>query len=359
METNDFRVLIDYLIHNHKSNANDIYECLELLSAYLEDSYDAINDDIYQLNQKRNISTATNVQQHLLQINDIQKALKTLSGFLEESDEDIVETKLVDEDETDSEQNSNNIDYSQYEVNRDLPHMLSEDYKHKKICGFMLEGTRYNVNNWQDALVTLCNLLNKKDTSKFDSFLCMDEFLGRKVKYFDTKSITDRNRLISGSKIYVWVNMSANSIRTLMKKILRQFSVNTNTFYIFLRADLTPLHMDSDLISDTAPNDSNEKIGKYIRTKMRQLSENSYAFHSDMLNALLDKTKSKKLIGVNYPLLKIADEAKSISVQTKDESGRSRYWNEVFSFNKQSFLITSQWYEYNRDGFDKWYNSLK
>lgn len=359
MEANDFKGSIDYLFQNHKSNADDIYECLELLSTYLEDSYDAINNDIFKFNKKREISTANDIQQFLMRINDIQKGLKTLLGLFEDNDSDIIESDLADDDESDNEHSSGNIDYSQYEVNRDIPHMLSEDYKHKKICGFMLEGTRYNVNNWQDALVKLCNLLYKKDAEKFKSFLTMDEFMGRKIKYFDTKSVEDRNCIINGTNIYVWINLSANGKRTLMKKVLRQFAINTNTFFIFLRADLSPLHMDSEIDDDTAQNDSDEKIGKYVRTKMRQLSAEKYIFNADALKALLDKAKSKKLIGVNYPFFKIVDEAKPIPAQAKDESGRSRYWKEVFNFNNQSFLITSQWFDYNRDGFDKWYNALK
>lgn len=358
MVASDFKGFIDYLFHNHKSNANDIYECLDKLSAFLEDSYDAINSDIYKLNQKHDISTATDAQQYLMKIDDIQKTLKSLSGLFEEDNSDIIESDLADEDDSDNEHNSNNIDYSQYEVNRDFPHMLSEDYKYKKICGFMLEGTRYNVNNWQDALVTLCGFLYKKDAEKFNSFLTMDEFMGRKIKYFDTKSVVDRNRKINGTTIYVWINLSANGITTLMKKILRQFAINTNNFYIFLRADLTPLHMDSGSSDNATQNENDEKIGKYVRAKIRQLSTEKYAFSAEMLTALLDKAKSKKMIGVNFPFFKTVDESKPIPSQAKDESGRSRYWNEVFNFNNQSFLITSQWFEYNRDGFDNWYESL-
>ena len=48
----------------------------------------------------------------------------------------------------------------------------------------MLEGKKYVAKNWQDALVTLCELMAERDYDKLVSFIDMDEFSGRKVKYF-------------------------------------------------------------------------------------------------------------------------------------------------------------------------------
>ena len=62
--------------------------------------------------------------------------------------------------------------------------MLSEDYQHKKICGFMLNGVCYNVATWQDALVTLCNILSESNSDKFLQFCDMSDFKGTKVSYF-------------------------------------------------------------------------------------------------------------------------------------------------------------------------------
>ena len=38
--------------------------------------------------------------------------------------------------------------------------------------------------------------------------------------------------------------------------------------------------------------------------------------------------------------------------------GRNRYWKEIFEFNGRKYLIVSQWFECNRDRFDKWVKSL-
>jgi len=236
--------------------------------------------------------------------------------------------------------------------------MLSEDYQHKKICGFMLNGVRYNVATWQDALVTLCNILSESNSDKFLQFCDMSDFKGTKVSYFSKNYVERKNFKLKKQSVYVWINQSANSIRLLMRKILRQFNINANTFYIYLRADYTALHIPKQTDDRDIDTGNQEKIGKYVREKMRQLSADKYVFDTNSLKIITDKDLTKQYVGINYPLLKQITDGVDISSQTKNSKGMSRYWNEVFVFCGKKYLVTSQWFDYNRDGFDKWFNSL-
>ena len=58
------------------------------------------------------------------------------------------------------------------------------------------------------------------------------------------------------------------------------------------------------------------------------------------------------------PFAKIIDESTTISSQTKDDKGKSRYWNEVFVFGEYRLLIVSQWYTKDKESFDNWFNGL-
>lgn len=45
-----------------------------------------------------------------------------------------------------------------------------------------------------------------------------------------------------GGGIYIETNMSANSIRNLILKLLKEFSIPTNSFNVYLKADYTSLN---------------------------------------------------------------------------------------------------------------------
>ena len=78
-----------------------------------------------------------------------------------------------------------------------------------------------------------------------------------------------------------------------------------------------------------------------------------------MITALTSKELSKQIIGINVAMLLPYDDKKDISLQGVTSKGVRRYWKDVFYFNGNKYLITSQWYDNNREGFEKWYKGLK
>ena len=356
---NNIENVIKYGYKNHKKTLQDILDCVEMLQSSICDLYDQVAEDVHNLMKDRKMDEVGQIQPYLSEIIDVQNQIETLVRFFSENDDDPQDDVLINEQDEDEELKNEKIDYSLYAENQDKPHMIYENYEHKKICAFMLEGKKYVAKNWQDALVTLCELMAERDYDKLVSFIDMDEFSGRKVKYFGKTYVEKRNCLIDGTDIYVWINLSANSIRNVMKKILKHYNINSNSFYIYLRADYTALHKGTDNKSIVNSTDNSEKIGKYVRLKMKELEQKNYIFNSEMMKKLLDKNSSKSLIGINLPFFKEYDNSIDVRTQVKDENGNSRFWKEKFSFNGKEYFITSQWYEYNRQGFDDWYKSLK
>ena len=45
-----------------------------------------------------------------------------------------------------------------------------------------------------------------------------------------------------GSGIYLETNMSANGIRNLILKLIKEFNIPTNSFKVYLKADYTSLN---------------------------------------------------------------------------------------------------------------------
>jgi hypothetical protein len=116
----------------------------------------------------------------------------------------------------------------------------------------------------------------------------------------------------------------------------------------------------SDSVSDTsslkgcAPNHNKEQIGHYVRRKLNELSQNEHAFSDDELRCMQDRDWSSNTFGLTNSFIKIVDLTKTLYEQQIDERGYNRYWKDTFTFGADQFLVSSQWYDRNRERFNNW-----
>ena len=134
------------------------------------------------------------------------------------------------------------IDYADFDVDNMEPHTLDEDFEYKKICGFEINGIRFEVSSWQDALIQLCSYLYNIDENKMLGFVDDPYFKRRKVSYFMKESVPRRNKIIPGTNLYVWVNNNANTLVRLMRDMLVRYLISPETMTLYLRRDLSSLH---------------------------------------------------------------------------------------------------------------------
>lgn len=134
------------------------------------------------------------------------------------------------------------IDYADFDVDNMEPHTLDEDFEYKKICGFEINGIRFEVSSWQDALIQLCSYLYNIDGNKMLGFVDDPYFKRRKVSYFMKESVPRRNKIIPGTNLYVWVNNNANTLVRLMRDMLVRYLISPETMTLYLRRDLSSLH---------------------------------------------------------------------------------------------------------------------
>ena len=134
------------------------------------------------------------------------------------------------------------IDYADFNVDSMEPHTLDEDFEYKKICGFEINGIRFEVSSWQDALIQLCSYLYNIDGDKMLGFVDDPYFKRRKVSYFMKESVPRRNKIIPGTNLYVWVNNNANTLVRLMRDMLVRYLISPEMMTLYLRRDLTSLH---------------------------------------------------------------------------------------------------------------------
>lgn len=347
----------EYLEKNHPMVAQDIYYGLELFTNSLDYGIEAFQKDIAEKNSTGDFTSLSEVVEHAQNIKSLKASLdKYLSDISMIKTIDDVEIEAVSEEDDDEKTVPN---YRDYVVDDEIPHTLAETFTHKKICGFMFDGIRYNVGTWQAALIKLSELLIDRNLELFSSFLGQPTFKGRKNNYFSTSSNGNNYyHKLKNANIYVWTNLSTSMICEIMKKILRGYGISINSLYIYLRADYTPLHISGENNAKSDNSDSSDKIGKHVRSSMRKLENEEYSFTQEMLAKLTNGEETKSLFGIGIPFFKEIKDDSGLSVQTKDSKGRSRYWKEVFEFNGNKYLIVSQWFEINRDRFDKWINNL-
>lgn len=347
----------EYLAKNHQAAARDICDGLELFADSLGYGIEAFQKDISDKNNSKDFSGLMEIAEYVKTLTafkeTMEKSLADISMLVKFDESDVDSTTEEDEDEKAL------PNYKDYVVDDEIPHTLSEVFTHKKICGFMLDGVRYNVKTWQEGLIRLGELLIEKDEQKFHSFLEQPAFKGRKNNYLSATSKGNKYyHKLTNAGIYVWTNLSTAMICEIMKKILRGYGIPVNSLYIYLRADYTPLHIiKADVINSNNENPA-DKIGKYVRTSMRTLSNDGYSFSQDMLSKLTNGTSTKALFGIGIPFLKELKDDKKLSAETKDTKSNARYWKEVFEFNGKKYLIVSQWHEGNRERFENWRNSL-
>ncbi len=124
------------------------------------------------------------------------------------------------------------------ELDNKKPHNLTEDFKYKRPCGFVIRGTPYTTNTWSELYIHICTYLLNTDQKIFNSLESnQDHISNRNNKYFSSNKSDLRSPQKCGSSIYVEMNLSANSIRDCIKRLLKTYNINHADISIYLRED--------------------------------------------------------------------------------------------------------------------------
>lgn len=208
---------------------------LELLRDTMEDTRQDINKLLGNFSNQGQYEAmiphnqlAASIIEYMARVQELQAALEP---------EEQLPVKSNEEDE------AGLPDYQAYEVNSEVVHTLHEDFTYTRPAAFEFKGKRVEVRTWQQMLVKTCEILLTLDRESFLKFENDPTMQGRKQKLFSTNPSNMRNpHKIKDSKLYVETNLSANSIRNLIIKMLQKFSLKLSEYKVFLRADYTSLH---------------------------------------------------------------------------------------------------------------------
>lgn len=237
---------INNLILNIKKDfpdkAIDLYESVDLLLETIKDTMETIQEKSSQEMKNRDFDKSIYYMQLAQQLHSYESKIDKL---LEETSMEDIELQDVSEKIESKKEIPN---YEEYRVDNTIEHTLKEDFTHKRPSSFKI-GENYTsiVNTWQEMILDTCKYLIKIDENKFKQIISKPRLNGRKSDYFSTDKKIMRRPVHIGCGVYIETNMSANGIRNLILKLLKEFNIPTNSFKIYLKADYTSLNKQLSL----------------------------------------------------------------------------------------------------------------
>lgn len=232
--------VLDFFKSEFPNDAMDIRDCVDLLNQCLVSTVENINLSAAKAFAQREFDKMNVLSECVKNIDELQNKLESYSSLLD-LDENVEMDIITKEDEESIERKIPN--YSEYNVDSNIPYSLYDDFTHKRPAAFYLFDERIDANDWKEILVKTCEVLARKDLEKFSAFINDKSMSGKKVVYFSKSSNGMRApRKVIGTDIFVMTNMSANQVRNVIERMLKRYGIKINEYKIYLKADYTAFH---------------------------------------------------------------------------------------------------------------------
>lgn len=165
-------------------------------------------------------------------------AFDSVASELSELVQQYTQVRLVETEQTSgADQNQN--DRIIAELDREVPHLLNEDFTFKRPFGFILDGhATSGVTTWQRLYELVCRHLIEQDEDRFRSLQDHPDFISSRGHHnvtSDPNSLRKAMKLADG--LFVESNLSANSIRDVIARLLSAYDIPTESMKVFLRED--------------------------------------------------------------------------------------------------------------------------
>ena len=234
----DYQELLNNIKNEFPEKAIEIIEGLELLRMVIDDTVVTIGEKVNESFSEKQYDKLPYYSKLAEEMGTYEKKLKEVIDILDIEDLELEGKKEVDEEKEIP-------DYDQYTIDKNIEYSLYENFTHKRPYAFkLLDDRLIRVKTWQEMLIKVCENLIEVDEEKIIGFEELEHMNGKKKKYFSSKSKGMRNPKRVANKIYVETNQSANSIRNLLIKILKEYGLKTGDLKIYLRADYTEINKD-------------------------------------------------------------------------------------------------------------------
>lgn len=247
--------IVEFIQNETPENEERLVEVYESVKCLLDIEQDCIDRRIPELVLERDydrVNEYVKMSKVVLEMSSYVNEWATKCGLkkdgtiVERANNDIEITNELPEDEMEKILSvGKRINYENFRVNENIAYGLMTDFRYMKPAAFSLDGVRYPARLWKLVLLKTCELLWEKKNNIFEDFV-NDKFMQGKTRtYFSKdKSIMAKPELIKGTEIFVETNLSANSIRDVIIKMLDKYRIPHAAYQIYLSKDLNPLHTE-------------------------------------------------------------------------------------------------------------------
>ncbi|MDW5300423.1 MAG: hypothetical protein SA378_09830 [Sedimentibacter sp.] len=232
--------LLKTICELYKNKAEDIGESIGLLNMVLDELLNAVNLDVSKNLTNRNYDAASKSLELHKKISEEYEENSETIDFIENSIAEDLSTDFVVQ--TDEDEKKTIPDYSKYTVDQTIPHTLYENFEFKRPIGFKLYDKTVEATNWANVLQFTCELLYNINSQIFNSFISDKNMNGKKKSYFAVSEGNIRKpRKLHNTDIYIETNLSANSIKQIIIKMLKKYQIKLTDYIVFFRADYTEI----------------------------------------------------------------------------------------------------------------------
>lgn len=311
---------LNFLRDEFPEQLGEINTAMNLLIDSIDETAAAVAARGNELSQDKEFKEAAVMMSRAAELQKISQRIKSYTDIFE-----LEEVTLVSEDEAIEDIEKKIPNYSDYEVDVSAVHTLHENFVHKRPHAFELRGRKVHVTKWKEMFLETCNILAEINPDHISRFPDNPRFNGRKSQYFRTK---DPGMMRSPLKldrldIYVETNFSANDIRNLIIKMIKDYGISAAEYKIYLRADYTGLHW--------------KKEGADDNTGKEQTDKNKTAAHGesmiiDITDDCMDRVSEhlKKTLVKHTPAIYRTDDRRTTVVclasRGRDIGERIEYW---------------------------------
>jgi len=125
------------------------------------------------------------------------------------------------------------------ELDREVPHGLDEDFTFKRPFGFILDGqATTGLTTWQRLYELVCANLVARDEQRMRSLYEHPDFTSnRGNRAIEHDSAKLRKALQIADGLFIESNLSANSIRDVIQRLLQQYQIPIEHMRVYLRQD--------------------------------------------------------------------------------------------------------------------------
>ena len=198
----------------------------------------ALSDDIWQSIDHNDPDSLEEGVAFKRNYNEKLAAFDTLATELSRLVQQFTSVNLSLEEKTGGDSESENQRIIQ-ELDRDVPHSLDEDFTWKRPYGFILLGRgTTGITTWKRLFELFCLQLLAHDRDRFRSLVKHPEFVSKRGHHsFSHTRDPLRSALQLDTDLFTEINLSANSIRDTIRRMLVIFEIPIADLKVFLRED--------------------------------------------------------------------------------------------------------------------------